>query len=436
MKIKRFLAPNMREALKAVRKEQGPDAVILSNRRVGDYIEIIAALDYDEALVNQALRRTAPPAGTDDRVAAEPEPAIDAAPAVKDSGTDAVHDLLASADQGTTPAENHRIDDIHVTALEVSHAGDGLGDVRSELAALRDLLSVQVGALSWQKQASADPARAQVLRNLTRLGVAPDVAQRICDEIARDSGRFTHAWRQPVAELSRALPVRETSLLENGGVAAFVGPTGVGKTTTIAKIASQYAVRHGARDIALVSMDGYRIGAQDQLHTFGRILNASVFEAGDPQSLGRLLSRLEDYRLVLIDTAGVSKRDRRLAETLDGLASQHRPVDLYLTLAATADECLLDEIVSQYSQVRLAAAVLTKIDEASRLGAPISVLIRHGLPLAYLCDGQRVPDDLSEASRRKLWLMNRALEYASASRFLPEESDMAERFGQVEASHG
>ena len=92
--------------------------------------------------------------------------------------------------------------------------------------------------------------------------------------------------------------------------------------------------------------------------------------------------------------------------------------------------------MSQYSQVRLAAAVLTKIDEASRLGAPISVLIRHGLPLAYLCDGQRVPDDLSEASRRKLWLMNRALEYASASRFLPEESDMAERFGQVEASHG
>lgn len=433
MKIKRFLAPNMREALKAVRTEQGPDAVILSNRRVGDYIEIIAALDYDEALVKQALRQPAAPSEATTAVPSEVE---EDETEVVAATQDPVRDLLAMVDQGTAHAETHRIDDTHVTALEVEADGHALGGVRSELAALRDLIANQVGALSWQQQATRDPVRAQVLRNLTRLGIEPDIARRVCDEIERTPGKFTHAWRQPIAELSRALPVADESLIEHGGVAAFVGPTGVGKTTTIAKIASQYAVRHGARDIALVSMDSYRIGAQDQLRTFGRIINASVFEASGPAALRGLLERLEDYRLVLIDTAGVSQRDVRLAQMLDGLASQKRPVDLYLALAATTDAPLLDEVVRQYGQVRLKAAVLTKIDEASRLGAPLSVLIRNGLPLTYLCDGQRVPDDLSSAVRRKLWLMNRALEYASEDQFLPEELDLAERFGRAEASHG
>ena len=325
-----------------------------------------------------------------------------------------------------------------MTALDVGADDDaqGLGALRSDIDAMRALLREQVSVMNWQRKASADPARAQVLRNLTRLGVAPDVAATLCERLAASGERLQHPWRAPIAELSGALPVLGEQLLTDGGVAAFVGPTGVGKTTTIAKIASQFAVKHGAREIALVSMDSYRIGAQEQLRTFGRIINAAVFEASDASGLKNLLPRLADYRLVLIDTAGVSQRDVRLARLLEGLTSHSRPISLYLTLAATVDERLLEEIVRHYSQVALTAAVVTKVDEASRLGAPLSVLIRHGLPLAYVCDGQRVPDDLHSAERKRMWLMNRALEYAMHDEFMPDEDLMASRFGNAEVANG
>ncbi len=431
MKIKRFLAPNMREALKAVRVEQGPDAVILSNRRVGDYIEIIAALDYDEALVKQALRRG-------DSMTQSSE-ADDAPADIVDDPTPAgpVHDLLSRADKGDAPLDSHRLNDTHITALNVGQDGiEDFGALRDDIGAMRALLHEQVSALNWQRRACADPARAQILRNLTRLGIASDIAGDVCERMEKEGSRLQHPWRAPIAELASALPVFGERLLSEGGVAAFVGPTGVGKTTTIAKIASQFAVRHGARSIALVSMDSFRIGAQEQLRTFGRIINASVFEASDADSLERLLERLDDFKLVLIDTAGVSQRDVRLAKMLEGLTNERREIQLYLTMAATADEHLLEEIVRHYGKAKLTAAVITKIDEACRLGAPMSVLIRHGLPLAYLCDGQRVPDDLYGAERRRMWLMNRALEYAMADEYMPDETLMASRFGHAEVAHG
>lgn len=443
MKIKRFLAPTMREALKAVRIEQGPDAVILSNQRVGDYVEIIAALDYDEALINQTIKRKRPAAAPTSDVSMSDEPAADdvvgeraaESPDVPEITTE-VRAMLSEADRGEKTATSHRRDNTHVTGIEVlANDSSGIDGIREEIGTLKALLQDQVGALRWQEKINHDPDGAQMRRNLVRLGIADDVAVDLCKGIKTDSSVTGHTWRQPVSALSSALPVRDSSLLENGGIAAFVGPTGVGKTTTIAKIASQFAVANGARDIALISMDSYRIGAQEQLRTFGRIINASVFEASSALELTALLSQLQNYRLVLIDTEGVSQRDARLSATLDGLANQKNPVDIYLTLAATVDESLLDEIVQQYSQVDLAGLVLTKIDEASRLGAPISVAIRHQLPLAYLSDGQHVPDDLSPAHGRRLWLLNKALDYAMADRFMPLEREMAKRYLAMEQAH-
>ncbi|MFK8053575.1 MAG: flagellar biosynthesis protein FlhF [Woeseiaceae bacterium] len=441
MKIKRFLAPTMREALKAVRIEQGPDAVILSNQRVGEYIEIIAALDYDEALINQTMRRSraAPSTGTVNT----DEASVEASPDVNDDTTDAVPEivsgvrsLLAEADRGEALSETHRLQDTHVTGIELTAtSGGNLDDIRDEIGSLKSLMQDQMGALRWQDKVNQDPDGAQMRRNLTRLGIADDVASDLCATITPDLSVQGHTWRQPISALSRTIPVTAERLLTQGGVAAFVGPTGVGKTTSIAKIASQYAVAHGARDIALISMDCYRIGAQEQLRTFGRIINASVFEAANAHELSLLLEQLKDYQLILIDTEGVSQRDARLLETLDGLSNQKRPVELYLTLAATVDESLLDEIVMQYSQVDLAGIVLTKIDEASRLGAPMSVAIRHALPLVYLADGQHVPDDIAAAEKRRLWLLNKALEYAKSDRFLPYERDMARRYMMTEQAH-
>ncbi|MEO1419746.1 MAG: flagellar biosynthesis protein FlhF [Pseudomonadota bacterium] len=432
MKIKRFLAPNMREALKAVRTEQGPEAVILSNRRIGDYVEVIAALDYDEALIQQAIRRT--PRDTVDADVSEPAASVPDEASERDDETTDVHVLLsAEAQRGATTTRREQ--QTLITELDVPAVPE-IADLRQQLSVLGDLLHEQVSADRWANRASNAPMAAQLLRNLSRLGMASDVAESLCNTIAGGPAGVQHPWRDAVDGISDALTTVAPDLLTEGGVAAFVGPTGVGKTTTIAKLASQYALRHGARDIALVSMDGYRIGAREQLFTFGRIINASVFEAESPLALRRLLAGLSEYRLVLIDTAGVSQRDTRLAEMLDGLSNQSRPVDLYLTLAATADEQLLDEIVRCYQQVSVKAAAITKIDEASRLGAPLSVLLRHGLPLGYVTDGQCVPDDLVSAQGRKLWLVNQALAYAKAPEFEPEEQDMARLFGRKELING
>ncbi|MEL7024039.1 MAG: flagellar biosynthesis protein FlhF [Pseudomonadota bacterium] len=433
MKIKRFLAPSMREALKAVRTEQGPEAVILSNRKVGDYVEVIAALDYDEALIQQAVKRSGP---SETQVAPPvPEPATER-PEVADElvEEDEVHVLLSEkARQGEVT--NRRSEQTLITELDLP-ATPGIHELREQLTMLGDLLHEQVCGDRWTSRSNTDPLATQLLRNLTRLGVGSDIAKMLQERVAASEAGIRHPWRDAVDALSDGLITAAPDLLDHGGIAAFVGPTGVGKTTTIAKLASQYALRHGARDIALVSMDGYRIGAREQLFTFGRIINASVFEVESPIALRRLLDGLDAYRLVLIDTAGISQRDARLAEMLDGLSNQSRPVDLYLTLAATGDEQLLDEIVRCYQQVSVKAAAITKIDEASRLGAPLSVLLRHQLPLAYIANGQCVPDDLSAADGRKLWLINQALSYAKAPEFEPDEQQLARLFGEKELVNG
>ncbi|MEN7343702.1 MAG: flagellar biosynthesis protein FlhF [Pseudomonadota bacterium] len=451
MKIKRFLAPTMREALKAVRLEQGPDAVILSNQRVGDYVEIIAALDYDEALINQALRKgvagsaSAVPSAEADNVPEEDiaEPRLesaDDAPSNEsppgDEASESLRSLIQRAERANTTTESRRIGHAHVTGIEIVDSKETeLSSIREEIGNMRALLEARVAGLKWQEKVTRDPSGAQMQRNLVRLGIASDIAAHICNEIDVQTDLAGHTWRQPISALSSALPATDDRLLKEGGIAAFVGPTGVGKTTTIAKIASRFAVQQGARDIALVSMDSYRIGAQEQLRTFGRIINASVFEAADAYELSTVLEKVADYRLVLIDTEGVSQRDSRLVSMLDGLGNQKRSVDLYLTLSATADEDVLDETVRQYSQSRIAGCVLTKIDEASRLGSAISVMIRNDLPLTYLTDGQRVPDDLHVAETKRLWLMHKALDYASDERFLPLEKDMAQHYLAMERAN-
>ncbi|MEM9173546.1 MAG: flagellar biosynthesis protein FlhF [Pseudomonadota bacterium] len=417
MKIKRFLAPNMREALKAVRLEQGPDAVILSNRRVGDYIEIIAALDYDEALMQQALRRSEPQAVANDAAdVGEHGFEIDEADSTSSpvSTSEAVSALVRKVATSDLQARTHRFDDTHVTEIEL-HDQDAVADhsLQDELAQLRALLQTQMSRSGWQQHAKTSPGTAQVLRNLSRLGLTPDVAEQVIGLIADTDTDVAGGWQAPVAALTQMVPANDAGLISEGGVAAIVGPTGVGKTTTIAKLAARFALRHGSRNVALVSMDSYRVGARDQLRLFARILNTSVYEAQDQASLRALLPTLSDYQLVLIDTAGVSQRDPRLVKMLDGLTNQPTPVSLYLALAATADEELMDEVVLCYRQASLDGLIVTKTDEASRLGAPLSMAIRHQLPLTYICDGQHVPDNLHAAIDRKLWLVQLALRLAS-----------------------
>jgi flagellar biosynthesis protein FlhF len=439
MKIKRFVAPDMRQALRRVREEQGPDAVILSNSRVADGVEIIAALDYDEALIREALGSIR--AGTDSGQApaaesSREEPVHDNAGAGEDeAGTVAqppMHRVLAelaerpAAEARVSPEESRAsLEDARALAGE---ANPSLDAMHSDIRGLREMLEAQLSSLAWNDYARRRPGRAQVLRNLSRLGVAPDVAAPIADQL-EDGDAREHAWQLPLRILAESLPMAGDRLLESGGIAAFVGPTGVGKTTTIAKLAARYAMRHGAEGIALVTTDCYRIGAEEQLATYARILGARMYVAEDGEALASLLARLESTDLVLIDTTGMNQRDVRLADQLADLCIDGTAVEVFLTLSATAQEASLDEAVRRFGQLPLAGCALTKIDEAAQLGCALGVLIRHRLPLVYVADGQSVPQDFYLADAKRLWIATQAVECMRRSEADVCEETMAERFG-------
>jgi flagellar biosynthesis protein FlhF len=289
--------------------------------------------------------------------------------------------------------------------------------------------------LVWKDGARTAPARAQILRNLSRIGIAPDIANMIVNRLPPITDR-KQLWRAPLTSLAQLIPVVDDPLVKQGGVAALIGPTGVGKTTTIAKIAARYAMSYGSDEIALISADAYRIGAREHLTAFGNIIGVSVQSAANSAELGDLLDRFSNKKLVLIDTEGTSQRDRALSDRLAAYGDNADRVKFYLTLSAANQESGLDETIRKFSSVPLAGSIITKVDEAGQLGCILSALVRHDLKAAYLSDGQRVPDDLYKANKKKLWLVNQAVDCVRNSAPVVDERIMAESFGHVSAAHG
>ena len=292
----------------------------------------------------------------------------------------------------------------------------------------------QLSGLLWKNGAQRSPMRAQVLRNLARLGIAPDVANIVVNRL-EPIQEIKQIWRSPLGELAQLIPVREDNLLEEGGTAALIGPTGVGKTTTIAKLAARYSMRHGSDEIALICADAYRIGAKEHLTAFGNIIGVRVHAASTSGELSALLDRLRSKKLILIDTEGMSQRDLDLSDRLAAYGSNEQRVHFYLTLSAASQEAALDETIRSFSKVPLAGTIVTKIDEAAQLGCVISALIRHDLAAAWLSNGQRIPDDLYPAVKKKLWLINQAVECMEASGARIDEQTMADRYAQASVAH-
>lgn len=451
MKIKRFVDSDMRQVLRRVREDQGPDAVILSNRRVDDGIEVIAAVDYDEALIQHALGSGAERPAQDsapDRTAAdvEPEPENSSNPASDGAASD--RDSLAGVGE-RRPTENVEVVSSRLApgpadgelstpdadlSSPIAAASAELRSLQCEVSHMRGMLETQLSRLLWKETRNSTPARAQILSNLTQVGVAPDIASLIANRIGPiDDPR--KLWRTPLLELAQTLPVVDDDLLDRGGVAALVGPTGVGKTTTIAKLAFRHAMQHGADSVAMISADAHRIGAREQLATFANLLGVPVHAAEDHAEVMRLLERLDDKQLILIDTEGCSQRDVDLSARLAAWGSNDHRIQYYLTLAATCQEAGIDETLRAFDCLPLAGAVVTKIDEAAQLGCVIGALIRHDLRAAFFTDGQRVPDDLYPAARKRLWLVNQAVDCMRASKVRVAEEFLAEKFAQTGAAH-
>ena len=416
MNVSRFCAPDMRQAIRLVRESLGPDAVIISNRKVDEGIEIIAAIDYDETLFQATQPETA-----QNEQAQQNNNDI---PADVDLPEYEAEDNIATEDNIPIPEVAASIDVI--PAVETEPAID---EVRKEIHELRDLLENQLAHFAWGELKQSKPVQAELLRRMKRMDLDRSLIDKLAASVTESEDQ-EQAWKQALNELAGLLPVTEDDLINEGGVIALVGPTGVGKTTSLAKLAARYVLRYGQRHVAMVTTDCYRIGAYDQLMTFGRILGIPVQVATSSEELRTTLLGLSDKRLVLVDTAGMSQRDLRLHDQLASLIDSGISIRPLLVLSATAQQSVLEETVRAFSCTTLAGAIVTKVDEATSLGGVLSVLINKHVPLAFFANGQRVPEDMHLARAQNL--VQRAAEI-SITREYPDESAMAEQYGEVRA---
>ncbi|KLD73189.1 flagellar biosynthesis regulator FlhF, partial [Xanthomonas hyacinthi DSM 19077] len=294
-----------------------------------------------------------------------------------------------------------------------------LTQLRDELALMRQMIEREMNRLT-DERLRGSPVRAQALELMDDYGfdsgLTRDVVMQIPADLELHRGRGLM-----LGLLSKHLPIAPLDPIEEGGVIALIGPTGAGKTTTIAKLASRFLQRHAARDVALVTTDTIRVGGREQLHSYGRQLGIAVHEADSDAALQQLLERLRDYKLVLIDTAGMGQRDRALAAQLHWLRAS-RVVRSLLVLPANAHFSDLDEVVRRFAGADPQGVILTKLDETGRFGSALSVVADHRLPLTWVTDGQRVPDDLHRANAASLVLRLEDLRRAADKPCTPEQN--------------
>ncbi|WP_219213152.1 flagellar biosynthesis protein FlhF [Variovorax boronicumulans] len=448
MNIQRFHAPTAREALALARAAFGDATLILSNRQVPTGVEVMAATE--EALAPLETAAEAPAA----EAAATPEAAP--APVAEDgvqadveqlamstlSFQDYVRERMLRRQHGQpAPAAVPREDkappppraaiaapvavpapiELPAAPVAAPAAPDTSRAVLDELDGLKRLMEERFNTLAWLGQARQDPIHSNLMLKLVRAGYSPTLARTVLEPIpcGIDVGDTVRAVMEA---LQRMLPIvaDAPTIPEEGGVFALIGATGVGKTTTIAKLAAQCARQHGTSSVGLITLDTHRAGAHEQLRAYGRGLGVVAHLAHDRAALQEMLGLLSGKRLVLIDTAGIAPRDLRRRELLDLLDLP--AIQRVLVLNAGAHGDTLDDIATAFKPGGTQQAVLTKIDEASKLGPALDVLIRHQLQLRGVGDGQRIPEDWQAPDAEAL--VRSSMRAAQRSPFDPRTADM------------
>jgi flagellar biosynthesis protein FlhF len=384
MNVQKFTAPSSREALRKVRDALGPDAVILSNRPVGGVVEILALGSDDAASVS------APAPGSDmaqprAQLQLPPQPA--AATAATAPATRRAAPIQTDADMGSMMSS--------AIAQAKESATAEMAGMMNEIRAMRGLMETQLAELSWSSTQQREPQKTTVLRELLAAGFSASLARYLVEKLpAGKSAQESMRWVKSVIKRNLTAMSNEDEILEKGGVFALVGPTGVGKTTSTAKLAARCVMRHGPDKLALITTDAYRIGGHEQLRIYGKILGVMVHSVKDDADLRIALKELRNKHTVLIDTVGVSQRDQMVAAQVAMLSSTGADVKRLLCLNATSTNDTLNEVVRAYAGSGLAGAIMTKLDEAASIGSVLDVAVRQKLNLFYLSNGQRVPEDL------------------------------------------
>lgn len=458
MNVKKFIANSSREAWRQVREALGPDAVILSNRNIPDGVEILAMANEDmTTLVAPTGAREAagrpqaaslqqqsglPPAQQPRRPALLSSPVVQSPQGARQSRAEAaplldqpgLGRLPARAAEHAAPASDARVwrsrSDSAAARPAAAAASESaeqeaarprsalpefdgkdydeiLSEVMSEIRSMRGVLETQLAEISWGGTQKREPLKGIVLKEMLAAGFSASLSRLITENLpANSKSQDIMFWVKSVLARNLNTLSNENELLENGGVFALVGPTGVGKTTTTAKLAARCVMRHGSGKLALITTDGYRIGGYEQLRIYGKILGVMVHSVKDETDLRIALQELKGKHTVLIDTAGVGQRDQMVAEQDAMLAGAGVDIKRLLCLNATATGGTLNEVVHAYSSSGLAGCIVTKLDEAATIGNVLDVVIRHKLNLHYVANGQRVPEDLHVAN--KLYLADRA----------------------------
>ncbi|MEQ3641381.1 MAG: flagellar biosynthesis protein FlhF [Alteromonas sp.] len=450
MKIRRYFGKDMREALSQVKAELGSDAVIMSNRKVADGIELVAAYDKEpEAKLNISKPSGAPSSQTFSKQNATPS----LSEIIGDDGPDSLKALLekqhgagqaASAEvmQPTSVNAQHAndiashlnfsdafIDEVEAQQPVDRHSGpseyqrqseafpshqassieeapaapsDELAQIKEELASLRGVLQHQVADLMEAKQTRQKPVHQYLISRLTDMGLSKALSKQL---ISYTPSHYNErdAWVYLLNLLANRLNVTGNDILTAQGAVALVGPTGTGKTTTVAKLAARYAQKYGADSVAMITIDTYRIAAYEQLATYGKIIGCTVRKAQSSEELSDLLFQLRHKRLVLIDTAGFSQRDSRLIKQIKHFDNGQMPVvKKYLVAQANTQYPALQRIIRAYDDIELSGCIFTKLDECYSLGEVLSAAVEYQLPVSYVTDGQKVPEDIKIAEAKSL----------------------------------
>ena len=478
MNVKRFTARTSREALRLVREALGDDAVVVSTKPSAGGVEVVAmppetigrleamssepaaaepapalaatsaaddaerlsmsTLSFQDYVRTRMLRRrqaslaasvpaSAPSTSTvaatvaasvaAAATATAPAAATQARPDLRLADDIVVADLApATSEAIAAPALAIAEPAPHIDAAAALQREQAL---LAELRAVKELIEERFGALAFMEKLQRRPAEARLAQKLLDCGFSPILVRKMAEGFRADAGD-EHEWAAQVLEKNLRTAGADEAIEQRGGVFALIGATGVGKTTTTAKIAAAFAARHGAGQLGLITLDAYRLGAHEQLRGYGRILGVPVHTAHDRASLDDLLELLAGKKMVLIDTAGMAQRDERTRELLEMLS--HRSVQRLLVVNAASQGETIDDVLVAYRASTCAGMVLSKIDEAVKLGPALDAAIRHRLTVVGVANGQRVPEDWHRLSANAL--VQRALRGAGSAAWKLDSADV------------
>lgn len=385
MKVKRYIAATSREALRKVKEDLGGEAIILSNRKTPAGVEIMALADTDMSNLVDT------PQASHLKEQTKSETTHHHSESVDNGHVYTAQPALPSTDQKLT----ERIPE-NVISEEFVHS------LMKEIHAMKSTLEEQLATVAWGNTAQRSPEKMKILRTLLNAGFSPLLSRRLVDKLSERSS-FAQSLKQAISALAFNLHTApDDEMIKKGGVYALVGATGVGKTTTIAKLAAKCVIRHGAEKVALLTTDSYRIGGHEQLRIYGRLLGLPVRNIQDADDLQLTLSELRNKHIVLIDTEGMSHRDQMVAEQIAMLSKADANIKKMLVISAASSDRTLDEIITAYRKYGIHGCIMTKLDEAAGLGVALDAVIRRKLILHYVTNGQKVPEDIHLADPRYL----------------------------------